>query len=426
LCLHIPAAATFRVDRAAKVIEILWAQYAVAISRLGNAEAYRRAQTTLAELEHALHESQATLEIAQDISRTGSYRWNPATGQDTWSKNNFRLLGYDPQKDTPSYQLFLDRVHPEDRDGWMQVAAEAIRTRGTFQYEYRLLLPDGTVRYVQSLGRHDTGDEFIGTLMDVTELRQAEAALRHSQMELARVSRVTTMGELAASIAHEVNQPLTAIVANAGASQRWLNRADPDLARLSKTLATIIADGQRAGRIVRGLQSLASKSPPEFAPLVVDELIREVLNATTSEREASGVMIRTELAAAKSFVTGSRVQLQQVVFNLIMNAVEAMSSTSKQHRILTVRSRTLQGSVEVDVEDTGVGLSEDAADRLFEPFYTTKKNGMGMGLAICRSIIEGHAGTLGTRAKGPFGTVFSFTLPERKLEASTDLSATHD
>jgi C4-dicarboxylate-specific signal transduction histidine kinase len=254
--------------------------------------------------------------------------------------------------------------------------------------------------------------EFIGTVMDLTERKRADEALRNAQAELARTARLTTMGELAASIAHEINQPLGAIVTNANACLRWLNRGEPDLDEARDAISRIAKDGMRAGDVIRGLRALAKKSGPELAKLDIDDAIQEVLVLTDTERQRHGVELRTDLLAGDRPVFGDRIQLQQVMLNLIMNGIEAMSTVTDRPKILSISSESDEaGSVLVAVQDAGTGLDQASADRIFDPFFTTKPGGMGMGLSICRSIIEAHGGRFWASSRAPHGTVFRFTVP---------------
>jgi C4-dicarboxylate-specific signal transduction histidine kinase len=220
------------------------------------------------------------------------------------------------------------------------------------------------------------------------------------------------MGELVASIAHEINQPLTAVVTGGNAGLRWLNRDKPDLEEARDALLRVVSDGTRASEVIRGLKALAKKSGPQLTMLDVNDAIQEVLALTRSELQRQGITLRTDLSAAGQPVFGDRVQLQQVLLNLIMNGVEAMSSVSERPRVLAITSQAADPSeVLVAVEDTGTGLDPATAKRIFEPFFTTKGDGMGMGLSICRSIIETHGGRLWVSPRVPCGTVFRFTVP---------------
>jgi C4-dicarboxylate-specific signal transduction histidine kinase len=269
---------------------------------------------------------------------------------------------------------------------------------------------------LQSVGQPDiteSGDvEFVGTVMDITERRHAEEALRDTQAELARVARLTTMGQLVASIAHEINQPLAGVVTNGNAGLRWLNRDKPDLDEARNALSRIVSDGTRAGEVIRGLRALAKKSGPQLTKLDINDAIREVLALTRSELQRHGVTLHTDLSADDPPVFGDRVQLQQVLLNLIMNGIEAMSAITDRPKMLAITSEPVEpGGVLVAVEDTGTGLDPTTADRIFDPFFTTKPNGMGMGLSICRSIIEAHGGRFWVSPGVPCGAAFRFAVP---------------
>ncbi len=245
-----------------------------------------------------------------------------------------------------------------------------------------------------------------------SQLMLASEALREAQTKLAHVNRVTTMGQLAASIAHEINQPVAAAVTNADAALRWLGAQPPDLEEARQALAHIIKDGHRAGEIIEGIRGLIKRAPSRNDRLDINETILEVIALTRSEVQRNGVSLQTELANGLPLVQGDRVQLQQVILNLIVNAVEAMSGASERAReLLIATGKDASNAVLVVVRDSGSGLDPEGLDRLFEAFYTTKPSGMGMGLSICRSIIEAHGGRVWATANVPHGAVFKFTLP---------------
>jgi C4-dicarboxylate-specific signal transduction histidine kinase len=248
--------------------------------------------------------------------------------------------------------------------------------------------------------------------MDLTERKRAEEALRDAQAELARVARLTTMGELAASIAHEINQPLAAVATNADACLRWLNRHEPNLDEARAAISRIAMVTARAGDVIRGLRALAAKSGPELATLNLNDAIQEVLMLTRSERQQHGVALHVNLFADNRPVMGDRVQLQQVMLNLILNSIEAMSIVANRPKVLEISSEPADpAAVCVAIADTGPGLDPATADRIFDPFFTTKPGGMGMGLAICRSIVEAHGGRFWATRRTPHGTAFRFTVP---------------
>jgi C4-dicarboxylate-specific signal transduction histidine kinase len=256
-------------------------------------------------------------------------------------------------------------------------------------------------------------------IRDLTEHVLASEALREAQMELAHVNRVTTMGQLAASIAHEVNQPLAAVVANAEACLRWLGRGTPDLDAARRSVEWIIDDGSRASEVIRRVRALANKTSPEKAPLDVNDVVRETIALVQREPISHQVSLRMELAPALPTILGDRVQLQQVIINVVMNGIEAMQPVTDRPRELVVRSgQDETQQVLVSVTDCGVGISAENADRLFNAFFTTKSSGMGMGLSICRSIVEAHGGRLWATANVPHGATFQFTLPVNADTAS--------
>ena len=249
-------------------------------------------------------------------------------------------------------------------------------------------------------------------IASLSEQKRAEEALREAQADLAHVTRVTTLGEIAASIAHEVNQPLAAVVANAEACLRWLDRGTPDLDAARRSVEWIIDDAIRASEVIRRVRALANKSDVEKAPLDINDVVKEVIALVQGELVSHRVSLRMEFANALPVVPADRVELQQVVINLVMNGIEAMQSVADRPRELLIRS--LQDETQqvlVSVTDCGVGISAENADRLFNAFFTTKTNGMGMGLSICRSIIEAHGGRLWASANLPHGATFQFTLP---------------
>jgi C4-dicarboxylate-specific signal transduction histidine kinase len=249
-------------------------------------------------------------------------------------------------------------------------------------------------------------------VLDLTERKHVEEALRDAQANLAHVVRVTTLGELAASIAHEVNQPLAAVVANAEAGLRWLRRGTPDVDAACRSVEWIIDDGNRASEVIRRVRALAKKSDVEMVPLDVNDVVRESIALVQRELISHQVSLRTELASPLPMVLGDRVQLQQVIINLVMNGIEAMQSVTDRSRELVIRSSQDETrQVIVSVTDCGAGISAEDVDRLFNPFFTTKSSGMGMGLSICRSIMEGHGGRLWATANVPHGATFQFTVP---------------
>ncbi len=372
--------------------------------------------------EAALRRSEMYLAEAQRLSQTGSFGWNVGSGEIFWSEESFRIFGYDR---TPAVTLdmVLQRVHPDDRALVQQTMDRAAGEGNDFDYEYRLLMPDGAVRHLHvvahAVSDHGRQLQFIGALMDVTAARQAAEELHKAQTELAHVTRVTTLGELAASIAHEVNQPLAAVVTNAEACLRWLNRATPDLNEARGAVAWIIKDGNRAAEVIRHVRALTNKADGRKVALNLNDVVNEVIALVQRELLRHRVSLRTELAPALPMVVADRVQLQQVILNLVMNGIEAMQAVTGRPRRLVIRSRQDDArQVLLSVEDCGIGISAENAEALFNAFFTTKPGGMGMGLSICRSIIEAHGGRLSAANNAGPGATFQFTLPLHHAAAS--------
>ena len=496
--------------------------------------------------EEALRRSEADLAEGQKLSRTGTWRWNIRTGEVTWSREFFAILGFDPGKDKASYELHLERIHPEDRSKIEEGRWAAIKERRHFETEYRLLIPGGLIKCLHCIGHclvDQSGDvEYIGAVMDITErkgaeeererLRQAHRVivqtatdamvstdasgviqfanpaamkvfgyepqeligkpltvlmpeylrkahengfgrylatgqrhlnwegiqltglrkngqefpvevsfgeltmngqrvftgfirdtterkqaeetrerLRRVQADLEHLTRVSTMGELTASLAHEVNQPLTAITNNGSACLRLLANQNLSPEVLRRALEEIVADGKRASAVIARIRGFIKKAPAEKTELDVNEVIREVLALVGHQLQKNQVSVEYQSAKALPSVCADRIQLQQVLLNLIINSIEAMTGVANQPKVLSVESRIDEsGSVLVAVRDLGTGLNSEA-DRVFTPFFTTKANGMGLGLAISRSLVEGHGGRLWATSNSPRGAVFSFTLP---------------
>jgi PAS domain S-box-containing protein len=359
--------------------------------------------------------SEAKLTEAQRLSQTGSFGWNASTGERYGSREFFRILGYDDPRSV-TLDMVFQRAHPDDRAFVAKTIDGASRDGKDIDYEHRLLMPDGSVKYVHVIA-HGIGNkagqvEFIGAVMDITATKQAEEKLHTAQAELAHVTRLTTLGELTASIAHEVNQPLAAVVANAEACLRWLDRKTPDLAAARRSAEWVIDDGNRASEVVRRVRALANKSDLEKVPLDLNDVVRDVMVLVQRELASQGVSLRTELAPLLPMILGDRVQLQQVIINLVMNGIEAMQPVTDRPHELVIRSGQDEAQqVVLSVTDCGVGIPADNASQLFNAFFTTKSSGLGMGLSICRSIVEAHEGRLSVfENEGP-GATFQLVLP---------------
>jgi PAS domain S-box-containing protein len=372
--------------------------------------------------EEELRRSESKLVEAQRVSQTGSFFWNISTGERVGSEEFFRILGFDDPRSV-TFEMILDRTHPEDRELVALARESALRDGKDLDYEHRLLMPDGSLKFVHVVahaGRNPAAElEYVGAVVDVTAAKQAEAKLNQAQTELARVMRVTTLGEMTASISHEVNQPLAAVVNAAGACLRWLDGGNPNLDEARQAAQWIIRDGNRAAEVIRRVRALAKNAEPQNEPLDVNDIIGEVMELVKRELATRDVRWRLELAPALPVVLADRVQLQQVIINLVMNGVEAMQPILDRPHELIIRShRDGTQRVMVDVADSGMGISTDSADKLFNAFFTTKSGGMGMGLSICRSIIEAHGGRLSAVNNVGPGASFQFTLPLYHEEAT--------
>ena len=394
------------------------------------AQAFNLMTARLKETLDGLRRSEARLEEAQRIAHVGYWERDLDTDLLTWSDETYRICGLAPHDRAITFTRLLDLIHPEDRLVAAQAAADAVRGGRRYDVEYRVVRPNGELRTVHSQGdvtRDEQGRplRMFGTIQDITESKRAAEALRETEMALAHINRITTMGELAASIAHEVNQPLAAIVADANASLNWLAAANPDLDHIREALDAIVKDGHRAAHVIQRIRQLATKTKPQKAPLGVNDVVRDVLSLVHSELRHHGVSLALELASGLPSVLGDRVQLQQVILNLVMNSVEAMVRVEGRPRELTIRSEQDGKHVTVGVHDTGVGIDRNVLDRLFDAFVTTKPGGMGMGLSISRSIIEAHGGRLWATPSDPPGANFYFSLPIEGIGADDSGRSQH-
>ncbi len=379
----------------------------------------------------ALRRSEAYLAEAQRLTHTGSWADDGSVRPVYWSEELYRIFGLDPKQGVPTREQPLERIHPEDRAIFLQAFDRAIYQKVDGEVEFRIVLPDGTIKYAHGIGHpvlNANGDlvEIVGTLVDITERKHAEeerARLHQLEADLAHINRVSMMGELTASIAHEVNQPLSGVVSNGSACLRWLAGDQPNLEEAREAARRIVRDGKRAAEIIARIRALTKRTPSHQEKLNLNETIREVLPLVGDEAKKKDVNIRTCFAEEVFAVVGDRVQLQQVVLNLVMNGIEAMSTTADRARELVITSRKADpDQVEVTIEDSGIGLNPDQSAKIFEAFYTTKPTGMGMGLSICRSILLAHGGRLWATANDGPGTTFHFSLPKGKEELDAELA----
>jgi PAS domain S-box-containing protein len=366
--------------------------------------------------EDALRRSEAYLTEAQRLSLTGTFGWKISPEEIYLSGETYRIFAYDGAI-VPTMELLMRRVHPDDVGLVHQQLDRASQDGQDLDFEHRLLMPDGSVKHLRVVTRStvdaSNAREVIGAVMDITHAKRAQEALHEAHTELAHITRVTTLGQLSASIAHEVSQPLVGIVTNGDATLRWLEREAPDVEEARRAVRRIISDADRASNVIRRIRDLSKKVAPEMARLDINEVIRDAVMLVQRQALGDRVALRLELADGLPDVLGDRVQLQQVIINLVVNGIEAMASVSDRPRDLMVQSQGHQEcQVLVAVRDAGVGIQPQMADRLFSAFYTTKPDGMGMGLSICRSIVEAHGGRVwATSNIGP-GATIQFTVPQ--------------
>jgi signal transduction histidine kinase len=367
----------------------------------------------------ALKRSEAFLLEAQRLSSTGSFSWRVATDELAWSDQLYRIFEF--ERSAPVTFARIDaRVHPEDVALLRENRERARRHGLDIEQEYRLLMNDQSVKHLHMVARATLGRdgwlEYIGAVQDVTQRRMAEEALSKARSELSRVARVMSLGALTASIAHEVNQPLSAILTNAGTCLRMLAADPPDVGGAREIARRTLRDGRRAAEVITRLRALFDRKEPKVELVDLNEATREVIALSMGDLQRNRIFLRTELADDLPLVNGDRVQLQQVVLNLLTNASDAMAGVENRSRQLLVKTELEGGwdQVRLSVTDAGAGMEAPAMARLFEPFCSTKPHGMGIGLFVCRSIIENHDGCLQVAANQGPGVTFSFWLPRAR------------
>ena len=366
-------------------------------------------------VEEELRRSEAFLAQAQRLSRTGSFSWRVATDEITWSDQLYRIYELDPG--TPiTLDVIRTRVHPEDLTLYEKMIEQARNGSDDFEWQYRLLMPDRSIKYMHAVAhliRDGNGElEYIAAVQDVTARQSSEEALDKARLELAHVARVMSLGALTASIAHEVNQPLSGIITNASTCLKMLDADFPNVEGARETAKRTIRDGRRAADVITRLRALFSNKDAATELVDLNEATREVIALSRSELERNRVVTRTEFADKLPLVTADRVQLQQVIINLLRNGSDAMSEVDDRPRELLFKTEVDEGDcVRLSVRDAGTGFESQTVEQLFRAFYTTKAEGMGIGLSVSRSIIENHGGRLwATPNDGP-GVTFSFSIP---------------
>ena len=362
-----------------------------------------------------LRRSQAHLAEAQRLSSTGSFTWRVAKGEILWSEQAYRIYEIDPALPV-TFALVFTRIHPDEASWFHGLLESASRDGRDLEFEHRLQMPDHSIKYLHVVA-HATHDrdgllEYIGAVQDVTERRRAEDSLNKLRSELAHMARVTTLGALTASIAHEVNQPLSGIVTNASTSLLMLAGDPPNIDGAVESAERTIRDANRATEIIARLRTLFKKTGTTYESFDLNEATREVLALSLRELQRGKIMLQTELDDDLPTIVGDRVQLQQVVLNLVLNAAEAMSLVEDHPRQLVVRTeRTDADRISLVVRDSGPGFAPEHANRIFETFFTTKRDGMGIGLSISRSIVDRHQGQLWAKCNDGPGATFGFSIP---------------
>ena len=369
-------------------------------------------------VEEALRRSEMYLAEAQRLSHTGTCVFDVRTMLYLyWSSECYRIWGFDPRHGVPSRETVWQRIHPDDRDRVSEGVQEALRQKKDYAGEFKIVLPDGTVKYLAASMHHllAAGGEIvevIGTHIDVTERKRAEQQrerLRELEGDLARINRVSMMGELAVSLAHEIKQPMACVAADATAMLRWLRREPPEIAEACESASHIIDSATRVARIVDRNRALYSRETRQRELIDLNEIIREMVTLVHDTAHRQSISIRSELDPTLPRTSADRVQLQQVLINLMLNGIEAMKEQSGELSVTS--TRTEDGKLLVTVSDFGIGLPEAGPERIFDAFFTTKPDGTGMGLCISRRIIESHGGRLWASANAGRGATFQFTLP---------------
>ncbi|QND66593.1 PAS domain-containing protein [Mesorhizobium loti] len=366
--------------------------------------------------EDALKRSEAFLSEGQYLARMGNLSWEVTRGKIVWSEPLYRLFEFEPGT-LVTLERIASRVHPEDMPLMADMVERAQRCERDFEYQHRIVLPDQSIKHlhlIAHLARNDAAQtEYIGAVLDITQRRRSEETLEKVRSELSHATRIMSLGALTASIAHEVNQPLSGIVTNAGTCLRMLAANPPNVVGARETARRTIRDGNRAAEVIARLRSLFGKKAATIEPVDLNEAAVEVIALFSGELRRNRVLLRTQLSGGLPFVGGDRVQLQQVIMNLLRNAADATSAVDDRPRLVVLGTETGEdGEIRLFVRDAGVGLDSHALERIFEAFYTTKTDGMGIGLSVSRSIVESHGGRLWAEANEGHGATFSFSIRE--------------
>jgi PAS domain S-box-containing protein len=378
---------------------------------------YLRDITERKRAEEGLRRSEAFLAEGQRLARIGNFLWHLGTGDISWSEQVYRMFEFEPGTRV-TLELIGSRVHPDDLLMLYDMVERAQRGESYFEYQHRLVMPDNSVKHLHLIAHavraEQGGLEYIGAVQDVTKRTLAEEALNKARSELAHVARVATVSTLTASIAHEINQPLSGIITNASTCLRMLDATPPDIDGARETARRTIRDGNRASDVVTRLRALFSKKEFTLELLDLNDATREVIALSSSDLQRNRIVLQSELADDLLRVTGDRIQLQQVILNLLRNASDAMVDVHDRPRQLLVKTEREDGRrIRVSVRDCGVGLPPQILSSLFDAFYTTKRGGMGIGLFVSRSIVESHQGRLWAEPNDGPGATFSFSIPSQ-------------
>ena len=379
--------------------------------------------TELVNKDQALQESEERMRVAAEAINLGIWEWD-LSKDEIWATNARRALVGWPASGKIALTDFVRRLHPEDRDRVQQIIDDAIHSGEDFDSEYRLILPDGVVRWMSTRGsvQFDSAGKparLLGISMDITARKQAELDAQRGRAELSHLSRVALMGEMSASIAHELNQPLAGILSNAAAGQRFIDRGDVDQREIRELLGDIIADSRRASDVVRGIRGMVKKEKMARRSVDLNEVVTDALRMASPDALLHSCQLETSLDPNLPAIQGDPVQLQQVLLNLAINAFDAMREIPASKRKVVIATQSSgDGTVRTSVRDYGVGVSEEMQNRLFDPFVSTKTEGLGMGLAIVRSIVESHGGTIRAENADGGGTRFEFVVPVKGMSST--------
>jgi two-component system, LuxR family, sensor kinase FixL len=368
-----------------------------------------------AQLSDELRESKEQMTLAAEAAGVGVWEWTIGTNR-VWGTDQWRrLFEFEPDVDV-SYEMVFQRIHPDDRERVEAAVRHAVETATDYAGEYRVMQREGTERWITVRGRiypeaHGKPIRMLGAAMDITARKRSEAQIEQQRNELVHVARVSAMGQLASSLAHELNQPLGAILRNAEAGELFLQEPSPDLEELRAILADIRKDDHRAGDVIDRVRDLMKDRKSERSSFDLNLLVGNVASLVRQDMDKRRVRLALEANSALLPIRGDRVQLQQALLNLLLNAMDALDGNAPERRLVTVRLRLVDAEVEVTVSDTGHGIPADKLLRVFEPFFSSKPNGLGMGLAITRKIIEAHGGRLRAENNEAGGATFTITLP---------------